>query len=227
MEPVLVVLGSGPGIGVSTAKLFAQKYFSKIALVSRNAERLDKERTEVVQAAAESGRTVEVDTFVTDLGDLTQLRQTLSKIEKLGPIGCVFFNAARIRPSEILSTSVEEIEEDFRLTNIGLYVVAQWAIPLLRKSQTTSPSLIVTSSALPENPIPVLLSLSAVKASQQNIVHSLRTVFGKDVHIGVIKVAGQVGPSEENLNPANIARQTVAFYERPREQWDTDAVILP
>ena len=119
MEPVLVVLGSGPGIGVSTAKLFAQKHFSKIALVSRNAERLDKERTEVVQAA---GRTVEVDTFATDLGDLSQLRQTLSKIEKLGPIGCVFFNAARIRPSEILATTVEEIEEDFRVYPAGLLV---------------------------------------------------------------------------------------------------------
>ncbi|KXT03266.1 hypothetical protein AC578_4755 [Pseudocercospora eumusae] len=227
MAPVLVVLGSGPGIGISTAKLFAQKHFSKIALVSRNGERLEKERTEVVQAATEVDTDVQVYTFPTDLGDLTQLRQTLSKIGELGPIGCVFFNAARIRPSEILATSVEEIEEDFRLTNIGLYVIAQWAIPLLRKGQTSSPSLIVTSSALPEDPIPVFLSLSAVKASQQNIVHSLRAVFGKDVHIGVIKVAGPVSPDEENLNPTNIARQTVAFYERPREQWDSDAVMLP
>lgn len=85
----------------------------------------------------------------------------------------------------------------------------------------------MTSSALPEDPIPVLLSLSAVKASQQNIVHSLRAVFGNDVHIGVIKVAGQVSPNEENLNPANIAKQTIAFYERPKEQWGSDLVILP
>lgn len=118
MAPVLVVLGSGPGIGVSTAKLFAQKHFSKIALVSRNVERLEKERTEVVQAA---DRDVDVDTFATDIGDLAQLRQTLGKIEKLGPIGCVFFNAARIRPSEILATSVEEIEEDFRVGLIDIF----------------------------------------------------------------------------------------------------------
>ncbi|KAK4617698.1 hypothetical protein CLAFUW4_12365 [Fulvia fulva] len=113
--PVLVVLGSGPGIGISTAKLFAQRHFGQIALVSRNAERLENDKKEVEQAGKEAGKHVEVHTLPTNIGDLDQLPATLAKIQKLGPLGCVFYNAARIRSSDILMTPVEELEEDFKV----------------------------------------------------------------------------------------------------------------
>lgn len=53
MAPILVVLGSGPGIGLTTAKHFAKKHFSKIVLLSRNSERLEKEKREVEAVAKE------------------------------------------------------------------------------------------------------------------------------------------------------------------------------
>lgn len=110
----LIVLGSGPGIGISVAKLFAQKHFSKIALVSRNTERLQSDKEEVAAAAKDAGKTAQVAVYTTDLNDFDALRKTLNEIEKLG-IGAVFYNAARIRPSDILTMSVEELEEDFRV----------------------------------------------------------------------------------------------------------------
>ena len=108
-----MVLGSGPGIGVSTAKVFAAQHFKTIVLISRSAERLASDKEAVVKAA---GRDVSVVTFATDLTDLNQLRETFKKIETLGPLGTVFYNAARIQPSEILTTDVAEIEEDFRVS---------------------------------------------------------------------------------------------------------------
>lgn len=112
------------------------------------------------------------------------------------------------------------------MTTLALYVTAQWGIPLLQKSGLPSPSLIVTNSHLPEEPIPALLSLSAVKASQQNICHSLRMAFGQDIHIGVIKISGQVSPDAKKLNPQRIAEEIVGFYEQSREQWGSDRVLL-
>jgi NAD(P)-dependent dehydrogenase (short-subunit alcohol dehydrogenase family) len=88
---VLVVLGSGPGIGIATAKRFAEtKQVEERALVSRNAERLNAERKEVEK------HRVEAIAYPTDLNDFSALRKTLSRIERLGRISCVFFNAARI-----------------------------------------------------------------------------------------------------------------------------------
>ena len=117
----LVVFGSGPGIGIAVAKLFAQKHFERIALCSRSAERLASEKTEFEEAAKKAGRHVQVSTYPTDLSNLDSLRKTLGKVEKLGPLGLVYHNAARINPTEVLATSVEEIEEDFRVSSLRVH----------------------------------------------------------------------------------------------------------
>lgn len=245
---VLLVLGSGPGIGVTAAKLFASKgHFSTIALLARDHTRLQEEKAQVEQAATSAGRQVAVTTYATDLTDFDALKKTLGAVEKLGTVGCVFFNAARIQPSEILKTSLEEIDEDFKVcdagpertrvgldgranaflqtTNLALYITAQWAIPLLQASGVPSPTFVVTNSLLPEHPLPFLFSLSAVKASQQNMVHCLRAAFGMEVHIGLVKVGGQVSPGDEKFNPPRIAEEVVGFYEQDKPRWGGDVIM--
>lgn len=145
--PTLVVLGSGPGIGISTAKAFARKnHFSTIALVSRNAECLSKEKAEVEQEGH-----AQVVTYPTDLADLGQLHDTLKEIEKLGPVGCIFFNAATVRMSEVLTTSVEEIEEDFKVASIPFELKV---LPWLTKSTVGHQPRVVRYSTMGHSPPP-------------------------------------------------------------------------
>ncbi|KAF2216951.1 hypothetical protein CERZMDRAFT_31944 [Cercospora zeae-maydis SCOH1-5] len=94
MAPILVVLGSGPGIGLTTAKLFVKKHFRKVVLVARNSDRLEKEKREVEDIAKE--------VIPVDLANLDQLREAFTLTERLGEVSTVFFNAARISPSEPL-----------------------------------------------------------------------------------------------------------------------------
>lgn len=113
---VFVLFGSGPGIGISVAKTFARQHFDVLALCSRDTKRLQSERAEVAAAAKEAGREVQVIAFPTDLTDLNQLEQTLQAVQALGPLGCVYHNAARINYEQPLTTSPEDVEEDFRVT---------------------------------------------------------------------------------------------------------------
>ncbi|KAK4553152.1 hypothetical protein LTR86_009682 [Recurvomyces mirabilis] len=215
---VLVVLGSGPGVGLATAKLFSKhRTFAKIAVVSRNPERLAKEAEEVEVAG---GGKVEVVAYPTDLGNIAQLRKTLARIEQLGPVSTIFYNAARINPTEALATSVDELEEDFRITNSGLYVTAQWGIPLLQKSGHHEPAFLVTNTFLVESPLPILLSLSAVKASHQNMVQNLHATFGKDIHFALFKILGIVSPDAPSCNPDNIAKTIVRATEQVKRTWE-------
>ena len=105
-----------PGIGISIAKAFTQKHFDRIAICARNADRLASEKKEVEDAAKAAGRSVEVITFQTDLNDVESLRKTLKEIEKLGPLGMVYHNAAKIKFGDPLSETVEEVEDDFKVT---------------------------------------------------------------------------------------------------------------
>ncbi|KAJ4353727.1 uncharacterized protein N0V89_005457 [Didymosphaeria variabile] len=214
----IVAFGSGPGIGNHISAEFVSKGFSHVILLARNEQRLKNEDAAFVQKA---GSNVKVDTLRLDLSDLSSISGVLKKIDELTKgedLEVVFFNAARIKPSGVLEVAVEEINEDFRTTNLALYTVAQWAIPRLqqlKKSNPSSkPSLLVTNSFLPKTPVPQLLSLSLVKASQRNMVHSFNLTYAESgVHAGLISVGGVVAPENKNLNPKNIAKKAYAFYE--------------
>ena len=123
-NPSAVVLSltsnSSPGIGISVAKVFAQKHFDRIAICARNAERLAAEKRDVEAAAKDVGRSVEVFTFQTDISNVDSLRKTLAKVEKLGPLGMVYHNAAKVKFGDPLAETVEEVEDDFKVSNLPI-----------------------------------------------------------------------------------------------------------
>ena len=118
----LVVLGSGPGIGVAVARAFAVRGFTHVALVARDKSRLEKEDQEqVLDAIQERGYTCQVKTWQCDLTDYDQLQKTLSDIENFGSLNCVLYNAARVAGKPPLEESIEAIEKDFQVS-FGQYL---------------------------------------------------------------------------------------------------------
>lgn len=111
----LVVLGSGPGIGVGVACNFSVRGFTHIALVSRNGDRLKQDQDKVLDAIQERGYSCQVKTWTCDLTDLDQLKKTLGEVESYGSLECVLFNAARVAGKPPLEESLENIEQDFRV----------------------------------------------------------------------------------------------------------------
>ncbi len=91
-------------------------------------------------------------------------------------------------------------------------------VSLAKADSAAKPALLVTSSALPQHPIPQLFALSLVKAAQRNLVQSLNMTYAPEgVHIGVINVAGIVTPDEPERNPTNIAARTWEWFEAGKD----------
>ncbi|KAL2793513.1 putative NADP(+)-dependent dehydrogenase [Aspergillus keveii] len=227
---LLLLLGSGPGIGVSVASRFARSHFGAVALVARNAEQLSKDRATVLAAVAEAGRAVEVRTWQADISDLSLLEKTLKEVEEFGAVECVYFNAARVAPSPLLEFPVEKIEADFRVSALSLYVTARWAMPLLAKNDSHSPdwnpAFLVTNSLLPASPFPDWFALSMTKAAQANLVKSLEKAFSSQgVHVGLVVVWGMVSTESAGLNPGNIAEQAWKLYSQKREEWTSQVTV--
>jgi NAD(P)-dependent dehydrogenase (short-subunit alcohol dehydrogenase family) len=111
----LVILGSGPGIGIAVAKVFSVRGFTHVALVSRNKERLAQDEDSVLDAIQERGYSCRVKTWVCDIADLKQLNSTLKEIESFGSLECVLFNPARVAGKPPLEESIEAVEADFRV----------------------------------------------------------------------------------------------------------------
>lgn len=244
----LLILGSGPGIGVHIAQTFSVRGFTHVALVSRDSSRLEKDQDQVLDAIQERGYSCQVRTWTCDLSDLEALEKTLDEVKGFGGLECVVFNAARVAGKPPLEEGLEDMERDFRvgghfqfrwvkvivlimllqLTNLALYKTAQWAVPLLKEANgdDNSPSFFVTSTTLLyKEPVPDLVSLSMVKSAQRALVLSLHAKYGSDVHIGLISVGGVVSPEAKNLSPENISEKAYELYKQPKGKWEREVEI--
>jgi short-subunit dehydrogenase len=111
----LVVIGSGPGIGLLTATLFAAKKFNTVVLISRNNIRIQQDQKSLFNALP-STRSVEVKTFNVDITNTKAFEKVLEDVKSIGNISCVLFNAARVAPSELLGFPEEELLRDFQVS---------------------------------------------------------------------------------------------------------------
>lgn len=111
----LLVLGSGPGIGVNAANTFSVRGFTHVALVARNRERLEQDWDAVLTAVQERGYTCQVKKWVCDIANTEALKTTLEEIKSFGSLECVFFNAARVQGKPPLEEELGQIEYDFKV----------------------------------------------------------------------------------------------------------------
>ncbi|KAK4120432.1 NAD(P)-binding protein [Parathielavia appendiculata] len=231
-DRTILVLGAGPGIGRCVASLFASKRYKNVVLIARRAANLLVEK-KAVETIVGHGR-VNVRTYAVDTTRTEELFKALDDADAaFGKPEVVFYNAARVRPSTFFAHPVEDIEYDLKITVSALYTVSQRYMPHLvslakmnktaahhRGSTTTSeseaarPALIVTSSALPHQPIPQLFSLSLAKAAQRNLVQSLSLAYASEgVRVGVVTVAGPVSAEDEERSPRNIALKSWDWFD--------------
>jgi NAD(P)-dependent dehydrogenase (short-subunit alcohol dehydrogenase family) len=113
---LIIVLGSGPGIGVGVASHFAAQSFNRVALLSRNASRLQQDAASVVAAAKQAHGAVEVRTYPIDLTDGAKLEEVLRRVvRELGTPEVVVCNAARVAGGRFFEVREEDILGDFKV----------------------------------------------------------------------------------------------------------------
>lgn len=111
VNKILVVVGSGPGIGIATGAHFASKGFD-VALLARNPERL-AEGAATVQGANSKSKVV---TYPVDISDHKALQKTLKMVEvELGAPEVVLFNAATMLWNKIGETDPETLIQAYKV----------------------------------------------------------------------------------------------------------------
>ncbi|KAI9348916.1 short-chain dehydrogenase/reductase SDR [Zopfochytrium polystomum] len=97
-KPVIVVAGYGPGISRAVAIHFAQKKGLAVALLARTESKL----VEAEKELAALGITAKA--FSVDLSDVDAVRATIASVrESLGPIHILFWNAAAVGTTTLLT----------------------------------------------------------------------------------------------------------------------------
>ena len=137
-KPVCVIIGVGPGNGLSFAKRFSKQGYS-VALCSRSLERLKEYSNQIEDAYA----------FEYDVTDVKAAEKVFSEIrERLGPVSVLIYNAGAGEFSNIDRATVESFQRAWEVNARGLFSAAKAALPDLRSSKKSNIVVIGATASL-------------------------------------------------------------------------------
>lgn len=226
-QPTALVVGAGPGVSGSLARLLARQGFA-VALVGRESEVLDDLARQVAAASAEStGPTgsATVTAPLTALADVTDHDAAGAVVarlaEELGRVDLLHFNPSAYRPRSPLELTPRELAEDVALGVGALLTAVQGAHPHFSEGARIT----VTGSAAADSPDPAAASLGVQKAGVRNLVHSLdRQLAPTGVRAVSVTVAGVLAPKDATspFHPDAVAVALLAASRQSVEDWRSE-----
>ena len=222
----LVIVGAGPGLGLSIAKKFGKKNFN-VALIARNQESLDNFQSSLSEMNIKSAG------FAADVTNEQQIADAFSQVRAtFGQIDVLVYNAGVIAPVSAAETTAQIANQHMQVNIIGGISAAQQVMPeMIERQQGT---IFFTGGGATELTVtPILTTLSIGKSGLRSYAHCLHEeLAGQCVYVGMLSIAGVI---EEGtyFSPDNIADEYVDMYEKRDvaerfyvdESQDSDAVL--
>ncbi|EUJ11241.1 short-chain dehydrogenase of unknown substrate specificity [Methylophilaceae bacterium 11] len=216
MKNTLLIIGSGPGIGLATAQRFAREGYA-IVLSSRNLKNLQ------AQSAKLSTYGIKATLEVADANDSTQIDNLVARLAKETRL-TVLYNAGVLRydeagnlkPMTLTDHSREQLESDINI-NLTSALVAVRAAEIGMSLQNEG-SIFITGGGFGINPSPDFLPISIGKAGIRALTKGMfEPLKAKGIHIGTVTVSKLIdSDSQESRDVADI------FWDMessPKEAW--------
>lgn len=216
MAKTIVICGHGPGISDAVARKFGAAGYS-VALVARNAERLNA----AVASLARAG--VEARAFPADLGDPKAVRAMIGDVRAaLGPITTIHWNPYGGSAKNLLTDPPEELDGVLHVSVHGLVAAVQAALADLKSERG---SVLVTGGGLAFYDPKVdgmavqwgSMGLAIGKAAQHKATGVLHAALaGEGVYVGEVVVLALVKGTAFDHGGATLEASAVAdrFWEQ-------------
>lgn len=210
-----IVIGAGPGIGLSVARRIAREGLS-VGVIARAGPTVES------TLAALSGH--QAHGVAADATDEAALRGALDEIaDRLGPPELLVYNAALIRADTIGELSAAAQLEAWAVNVVGAITAAAHVAPgMAQRGRGT----IVITGGMPQ-PVPAYTSLSLGKAGVRTLVTLLHETYGTaGVHAASVTVLGEVAPGTA-FDPDDIAEHYWRLHAQGPGAWEHEIVHGP
>lgn len=212
MNPVIVIVGAGPGVGGSVARRFAQEGYD-VGLIG-NAEEPIRRLVDDLEA---TGATVL--SRIVDLTDVPAARTAISTLASdFNRVDVLHFNPSAFRERNPLQLTVDELLADVALGVGALLTAVQAAHPFL----STGARVTVTGSMAADEPWSEAASLGVQKAGVRNLVHSLdATLRTEGIRAVSVTVRGTLS-AEGSFTAVRVAEAIHAASKQDESEWLTE-----
>jgi NADP-dependent 3-hydroxy acid dehydrogenase YdfG len=203
--PTAVVIGAGPGLGMSIAHRFGREGY-RIALVSRS----DARHAGYLASLAGTGITAEA--FVADVRERDRIAATLDLIaERFGAIDVVYYGpgAADLsaRPKSILEAGAADVAEGMNWVYPAVDVVGRVLPGMLRRG---TGGLLFAGGLSAVVPMPALGGLAVASAALRNYALTLHAGLAeKGIFAGNLAIGGLIERGDiHRMMTAQLGRST-------------------
>ena len=228
MDPrVCVVTGVGPGTGAALARRFAADGY-RVALLARNAERLEKLAAELPGARA----------YPVDVADLDALRAALARVRsELGAPSVLLHNAVAGGFGSYDTVTPEALELRFRVNVTSLLVLAQELAPAMIEAGWGA--IAVTGNTSAWRGKAAFAGFAPTKAAQRILAESLARALGpQGVHVSYIVTDAVIDvpwtrkafPDRRDdffIQPSGIADAVHHVVHQERSAWTFELDLRP
>jgi len=205
-DPLCVIVGMGPGMGLAIAKRFAKEGFA-IAQIARRMEALEKFNKQLSQYK------VPVGSYPADIADFRKLKDTFKKIRKdLGDAEILIFNASVLNPASPTALKVEDLMHELKVNVASALVAAQQVIPHMKTKKRGK--IFFTGGGLALKPYHEFTSLSLGKAAIRSLSICLSQELNDfGIHISTITINGMIEKGT-HFDPDKIAKEYWRLYSQ-------------
>lgn len=211
-NPVIVVVGAGPGMGGSVARRFGREGYDA-ALIGRAGPELP-----------DLGRQLQAEGITTGWtpAEVTDQEALASAVTRFGKstdrIDVLHFNPSAFRQKTPLTLSVDELLEDVALGVGGLLTALQAARPFMSAGARVT----ATGSLAADQPWHEAASLGVQKAGLRNLVQSIDATLAPDgIRAVSVTVRGTLGKGT-SFDPDRVAEAILQATRQPEDEWRTE-----
>jgi NAD(P)-dependent dehydrogenase (short-subunit alcohol dehydrogenase family) len=212
MTRVAIVVGAGPGVSGSFARLLADDGWD-IGLLGADQGVLDD------LAADLEERGVAVGTALADVTDTEAAAAALTRMaEHTGRVDLLHFNPSAFREKDPLVLTVTELLQDVAL-GVGALLTAVQAV---RPFMSAGARVTVTGSMAADQPWHKAASLGVQKAGVRNLVHSLDATLEPDgIRAVSVTVRGTLA-KEGPFTPDRVAEALLSAMRQDEASWRSE-----
>jgi NADP-dependent 3-hydroxy acid dehydrogenase YdfG len=184
-NPVIIIVGAGPGVGAATARRFAAAGYD-IGLVARDSGRLEEFAQTLTTAGAQVGWAA------ADVADQDALADALTRMTKhTGRLDVLVHNAVAFRPTPASELSAQDLLTDLGVGTASLLTAVHAVLPVLREQRTGT--IIATGSGAADRPSVSAASLGVQKAALRNLVQALAAELSPEgIHVATLTIFGAI-----------------------------------
>jgi len=211
MNDSVLIVGVGPGLSASLARLCASKSM-KIVLAARNIEKLEDLINET-----------NADAYACDSSNIESVENLFKEMDKkIGTPNLVIYNpSARIKGG-ITELDAKKTQDAINVTCFGAFLVAKEAAKRMIKRK--SGSIFFTGASAGVKGFANSSVFAMGKFGLRGLAQSLaRELHPQNIHIGHFIIDGAIGRKPfgtyETINPDLIAKTYLEFHNQDRSAW--------